>query len=610
VKKFSAWILLVLLGPLAGAFEKSWIEIRTPHFVVFSNGSERHAREVALGFEQIHMAFAQGFPQLRTDSGAETIVLAPEDEHTMKELVPEFWEKRGSAHPAGLFRKGWEKDYAIVRLDEAGSDYEVVYHEYIHKLLELNFSRLPVWANEGLAEFFGNSHFQAHQTFLGAPSPRIYILREKTPYPLEALIKAGQTSPYYREEDKVGMFYAECWGLTHFLFFGNGMGNGQHFNQFLHLLQTGTDGEHAFEQAFGDPQTLEKPFMQYLSRFSFPVLTLKTPVEIDKSSFPARKLSLAETNAMLGSFYTYERNTDSARKRLTDALGEDPKLAMASEGMAFLDFQEGKDEEAEREFADALKSDPNLYLSLYYQSMLENWGKKDPESLARLAAALDQVLHINPNFAPAYVIQSRIYVRQQNLPKALEAALHAQKLEPDRAGYASNVAAILLLQHNFRDAIKIAKYVAARWFGPDSDEALSILRKARVAAGVQATKEELAEESGYLAYAKDTASVDGVIDSVTCSKNKTDPLQLVVTSGGKQRTFLASKGFGMGWSDTVWYGSDHFTVCHHLEGLQAVVRFKSDLAKPGQDEIRWLEIRDPIENDSSEVNKTQDREPH
>jgi hypothetical protein len=32
-----------------------------------------------------------------------------------------------------------------------------------------------------------------------------------------------------------------------------------------------------------------------------------------------------------------------------------------------------------------------------------------------------------------------------------------------------------------------------------------------------------------------------------------------------------SKGPQMiGYSDTLWYGSDHFSLCHHVEGMHAV----------------------------------------
>ena len=125
------------------AAEETWVKVQTPHFLVLSNGSLKDAREVATDFEQIHAVFAQALPTLRTDSSAETIVLAVKDEKTFVEMLPR--EKKLAPHIGGQFLKGWEKDYVLVRLDLRTQGREVVYHEYIHKLLHLNFTRLPVW---------------------------------------------------------------------------------------------------------------------------------------------------------------------------------------------------------------------------------------------------------------------------------------------------------------------------------------------------------------------------------------------------------------------------------------------------------------------------------
>src|ERR1700683_2548120 len=68
--------LALLFAAPARAAEETWVKVQAPHFLVLSNGSLKDAREVATDFEQIHAVFAQAFPKLRTDSSADTIVLA------------------------------------------------------------------------------------------------------------------------------------------------------------------------------------------------------------------------------------------------------------------------------------------------------------------------------------------------------------------------------------------------------------------------------------------------------------------------------------------------------------------------------------------------------
>ena len=172
---------LLLNSHLARA-EERWVEVTSPHFTVISNGSEGQAREVAYKFEQIHETFAHGFPQLRTDSGAETIVLAVRSEADLKALLPKIWGGRAQSI-AGLFNKGWERDYAIIRLDVENEKFTSIYHEYIHKLLELNYARLPVWLDEGLSEFYGTARFEKDRTILGAPSERLSLLPSHAPFP-------------------------------------------------------------------------------------------------------------------------------------------------------------------------------------------------------------------------------------------------------------------------------------------------------------------------------------------------------------------------------------------------------------------------------------------
>jgi tetratricopeptide (TPR) repeat protein len=569
----------------------TWVKVKSPHFTVISNGNEKEARRVTEGFEQIHAIFSVALPGLRTDSGAETIVIAPKDERTFTYLLP--FEKKRAGTIAGEFHKGWEKDHVIVRLDIPDEERNIVYHEYVHKLLHLNFTRMPVWLDEGLAEFFGNTWIRKEGAFIGAPSPRIGLLRSRTPYPLQTILSVGPGSPYYRDEDKVGMFYAESWGLTHFLMFGDNMGNGERMNSYLGGLQKGLDDQKAFQQAFGDRDEIQKKFANYMTRFSFPAKRLDKPPNVNSSEFVGGPMSAAETDARLGSFFTYIRELDLANQRLTTALTEDPKSSLAHENEGFLYFQQGKDEQAEKEFDDAANLDPDDYLALYYQALLRYHGKTDPDSLAKLDAALEKVITLNPRFAPALVVRSQIYVRLGKLQDAYNVALRAQKLEPDRAGYQTNVAAILLLGRNYTNAVKIASTVAARWTASDSAEALAVVTHARRLGGIEQTADEKNQEEEEMKYATDTSAVEGVVSSTSCEKSK--PMELVLQTGDRSLNFRASsKSFGLGFSDTIWYGTDHFTGCYHLDGMKAVVRYKPSADQSAGNEMRWLEIRDEL----------------
>jgi Flp pilus assembly protein TadD len=308
--------------------------------------------------------------------------------------------------------------------------------------------------------------------------------------------------------------------------------------------------------------------------------------------FAGGPMSKGETDARLGSFFTYMRELDEANQKLTAAAAEDPESSLAHENTAFLYFQQGKDEEAVKEFDEAVKLDPTSYLPLYYQAMMKYHGKTDADSLMRLDTALETVLRLNPRFAPAIVVRSQIYVREGNLQEGYNTAVQAQKLEPDRAGYHTNVAAILLLGHNYINAVKVASSVASRWTTSDSAEALAVVNQARRLGKIEQTPDERSQEDAEMDYAKNTTAVEGIVKSVTCEKSK--PMELVLQSGDKNLNFRAGKTYGVGFSDTLWYGADHFDACHHLEGMKAVVRYAPANHQAQEDEMRWLEIRDEL----------------
>lgn len=573
-----------------GAAEEVWVKVQTPHFLVLSNGSLKDAREVATEFEQVHAIFLRAFPNLRTDSSADTIVLAVKDEKTFVEMLP--GQKKLAHNLGGEFLKGWEKDYVLVRLDLGIQGREAVYHEYIHKLLHLNFTRLPTWLDEGLAEFFGNSEVRKDETLIGVPSPRVGLLRNRTIYPLPTLFSVTQNSPYYHEPDKAPMFYAESWGLTHFLMVGQGVSGIDRMSSYLSSLQHGTAAPKAFEQAFGDPKQIEKQFEQYVLRFAFTALVTKSVPHIDAGSFKSGSMPAAETDARLAEVHMRFGEPDLAAKQLDAALSADPQLALAHENKAFLDFRRGQDDDARGEFHKAASLDPNSFLAIYYQAMLAYHGKTDSDSLARLDAAMQRVLQVNPRFAPAVVVRSQILVREQKLQEAFDMGVQAQKLEPDRGGYLTHMAAILVLGRNYSEAIKFASVVAERWYGSDSAEALAVLNRARKLGNIPATPEEQAKEGEEMKYAEGMTAVEGVVKSIACEKSK--PQQIVLQSGGKDLTFQAAKQHGMGFSDTLWYGEDHFNSCYHLEGMNAVIRYKPSEDAAAIPEFRWLEIRDEL----------------
>jgi len=62
----------------------------------------------------------------------------------------------------------------------------------------------------------------------------------------------------------------------------------------------------------------------------------------------------------------------------------------------------------------------------------------------------------------------------------------------------------------------------------------------------------------------------GVVSSLSCDeKEKT----MTVVIDGDSRTLRMKEAMMVGFSDTLWFGGDHFDNCHHLEGLRVAIHY-------------------------------------
>src|SRR5436305_7905852 len=229
---------LLLTPALASARDKveNWVEVRSPHFVVATNSNEKQARRVADQFERMRAVFHVLLPKSQLDPAAPIIVLAVNGEKEFRALEPEVYLAKGQLKLGGLFLRTEEKNYVLMRLDAEGEHpYSVVYHEYTHLLMSKSEDWLPLWLNEGLAEFYQNTDIHEKDVMLGQASvDNIMWLRENRMLPLPALFAVDHNSPYYHEENKGSIFYAESWALVHYI-------HVQDYKQKMHRLSDYAD---------------------------------------------------------------------------------------------------------------------------------------------------------------------------------------------------------------------------------------------------------------------------------------------------------------------------------------------------------------------------------
>src|SRR3954447_6071816 len=102
------FVLILLSCSFLVSEDKPWIEVRSPHFRLMTNASERDGRHMLRQFELIRAVFDSQFPGFKLETPAPLLIVAAKDEYTAKQLVPQVW-----AHPgpriAGLYLHSWER---------------------------------------------------------------------------------------------------------------------------------------------------------------------------------------------------------------------------------------------------------------------------------------------------------------------------------------------------------------------------------------------------------------------------------------------------------------------------------------------------------------------
>ncbi len=462
MSKYTVLFVLLLLPALATARDKqeNWLEVRSEHFTVVTNANEKTGRRMADQFERMRSVFHVAFPHVSIENGSPIIVLAIKDEKDLRALEPQAYLAKGQLKLGGLFLRAPDKNYVLLRLDAEGDHpYAVVYHEYTHFLLSKAEEWIPLWLNEGLAEFYENTAIHEKDVAMGEPSPENLIwLRQNRLLPLNTLFTVDTNSPYYHEENKGSIFYAESWALTHYLEMKDFKDKTHHLSDYAEFLIQKVDAVTAANRAFGDLNQLQSNLQSYIRQGSFTYLKMTTSIEVDDAAFKVQPLTETQADAVRADFLACNERVADARALLDRVLQQDPKNVSAHETMGYLEFHAGHLDEARKWYEQAVTLDSQSYIAHYYYAAISiNSGASHGDD-AQVESSLRAAIKLNPSFAPAYDSLAVLEARQRrNLDEAHMMALKAVTLEPGNAGYRVNAANVLMQMDRGKDAVAVLR---------------------------------------------------------------------------------------------------------------------------------------------------------
>jgi Protein of unknown function (DUF1570). len=604
-------LVLLVFSCGASAAPEQWIEIHSDHFTLFSDAGEKQGRHTLDQFERMRWLFQTLFASANVDPAEPIVIIATRNEKGFKTLEPADYLKKGALNLGGYFFKSPDKNYILLRLDvNFEHPFEHVYHEYTHLQLAADGEWMPLWINEGLAEFFQNTEIRNKDVVLGEASAYdILYLRENQLIPLPTLLRVDRNSPYYHEDSKGSVFYAESWVLTHYLMITDSVNHVHRLPDYLKYVKNNDDPVVAAQKAFGDLGRLELELKNYIRASQYKAFLISSAASpIDETSFRVRPLSDIDTQAVKADLLAYIKRTDEARSLLDAVLTADPNNVQALETKAFLAYQDGDIDDARKWYGQAVKLNSQNFLAYYHYAAL-SLNQPDAEENNEIEVDLRAAIRLNPRFAPAYdMLASCLAMHHAKLEEAHRMNVIALHFDPTNFYYRLNTANVLLAAQRYTDALTVLKDAQKIAKSPQEMSMLqsrideiqsSQAERAKIEAEAKAQTEAPPVRIEIAIDAKPkypTMPVvgpkhlfDGVIRGVSCRLPAT--LEFRVVKPGKSVWLYTNNYYKLDLSVLNFDPPDSMNPCTDFEGMKAKVEYidSSDKAVDGQ--IVSVELR-------------------
>ncbi len=441
-------LLLAAALPALAADSASWIEIRSPHFSVVTDAGEQRGRDAALRFEQIRAAFGVLFQRMQVNLPTPLEIIAFRDAKEMRTVSP-VWERK-TLTVAGLFQPSAERNFIVIDLS-AGHGWEVVFHEYVHLLLNGNFPPMPAWFDEGFAEYFTTLKVSDREIDFGlVPDAEANALAGQW-IDTSQVLAITHDSPEYNESDRRNSFYAQSWLMVHYFMSKKMMDS---VSQYLQLTQQEkVPQREAFQRAFNmTPEQFDKTLRDYW-RQSPTSFRVSAPAGFDKGPYAVSPTSDLDARAMLADLkYHLKDYQDQGLKEFEGILKEQPDNLPANRALGYSYLMQGRFDDAAQCFRRIAAQDSKDPQALYYTALLSNrqalMAGKQPDNLPQMQRQLEAAIALDPGYADAYNLLAYTLLDLGDMKAATAAMEKAVELKPRDDRYAANLAQYYLRQQD------------------------------------------------------------------------------------------------------------------------------------------------------------------
>jgi tetratricopeptide (TPR) repeat protein len=402
--------------------------------VVVANVKADDATEIARQFERIHGLLARVAPLPEGTPRAPLTVFVARDGATLKLLMPTVVQVRGRNVVGGRFVD--LPTHQFIQLLSSGDDHglTIVFHEYFHYFARRHGVRLPVWAEEGLADFWGASRIENGDARIGRiPMERPRAMDSRSLLPIERLLAVDRVSREYIDRLRVGRFYAQSWALVHYLILGDTehRREGQ-LSRYLALVDDGRDPVVAGREAFGDLESLEEELKDYVRKGRYPHAVMPAPVPPGAGEVATRGLSEPEAAGPLALALLHSEPPRVAEPVVELALAGAPEAVATRVAAGLLAFTKDEHEKARAQFERAAALPGASAMALYGRALTRLLAGRSPEALEAAEVDLRAALALDGDFAAAHSRIAEVRLARGAAPvEALTFIRRARELQPD-----------------------------------------------------------------------------------------------------------------------------------------------------------------------------------
>lgn len=447
---------LLAFLPSASAGD-DWICLHSPNFELYTREGERSGRGVLRILEEVRAAFKDILKvKLPGDQPATIVAFGGEQEYAPYRLGPSIF---------AYYYPQPHRDFIVIQ-DLLPEHLSALLHEYTHLIIHQAGMKLPLWLNEGFAEFYGTMRPVGGKIVVGRVIPERLRIAEGGLANLRVVLKADSHTKGYGENLQI--FYAESWALVHMLKFGQGYSQG--FEKVLDAIGQGVASDQALESVYGKPiEAIQADLDAYVHGEGFVEGVIHARMEKAVPAAVVTPKDPVETDVMLAGILARGPNRDQARKTLEKLAKSNPGRPEPLDALARLYLAGPNPEFAIAPFRQALEAGTHdSDLCFNYAVKLRN---SIPE--ADYVAALRRATEIDPQFSTAQQLLAAHAFNARDYPEAVKRLHLVKKLDRANAFTYYRALSFAAFQIGNRDEARSAAMRAQQYASSDLERRLA-----------------------------------------------------------------------------------------------------------------------------------------